>query len=476
MDRDNYKILLVSFYNDEAYGLRQLHAILSNRGYDARMLFAKNRIQDCFTGQLNNVTPKEESLLADFIIKFKPDVIGFSLVSSNFSLYKRIFKRIRALGNFKIILGGWQATLNPENSLEYADIVCIGEGEDTLSETIELLYSAQPINNVKNLCFKADGKIIKNPVRPLVQDLSLYPVHVFNNSVAYFIESDEIVQKDPYFDNTRYGTMIGRGCPYSCTYCSNSFMAEHIYPGHWSRMRYRSVDHVMLELRGAKKNLPKLERINFYDEVFLPKMDWAKEFVYKYKEEIALPFYCMFYPGTCSDDMAKLLKSSLLAGVWLGIQSGSERVRREVFKRNYSNSVVREQVNIFHKYGIPVKYDFIFDNPFETFEESLESISLLLDFPEPFSVNLFSLKYFPNTKITEMALEAGKIKERDLNDRLNADHHNIVVQHNNDEDRDFVNNLTKHISALAAQSKVKDEKARIIDTIDRYRNRKKRVP
>ncbi len=99
-----------------------------------------------------------------------------------------------------------------------------------------------------------------------------------------------------------------------------------------------------------------------------------------------------------------------------------------------------------------------------------------VDFPEPFSVNLFSLKYFPNTKITEMALEAGKIKERDLNDRLNADHHNIVVQHNNDEDRDFVNNLTKHISALAAQSKVKDEKARIIDTIDRYRNRKKRVP
>jgi hypothetical protein len=132
---------------------------------------------------------------------------------------------------------------------------------------------------------------------------------------------------------------------------------------------------------------------------------------------------------------------------------------------------VLKQAKVFHKYGINVRYDFIFDNPFETFKESLESINLMLEFPQPFSLNLFSLKYFPNTEITSMALEAGLISENELDDHLLTDQHNYMVSMNNTEsDSNFINHLSTYISFLAIESKV--ERKEIEKIINDYIVRK----
>jgi len=421
------KVLLVSFFNTEAYGLRQLHSILRNEGHDAKMVFLKGAIGDRFEGVKSPLTDKEMNLFVSLVKKQKPDFIGFSLVSSNFTLYKKVYERIRGLS--KIIVGGWQASLNPEETKDYCDFLCIGEGEEFIKEVVR-------------------GEEPKT--HPLIEDLSIYPVHIFDND-CYFIENNELLHKDPYMDSTRYGTTIGRGCPFQCTYCSNSFMTN-IYPN-WGKVRYRTIDHVMKELNEAKK-LPKVERINFYNEVFL-QGDMVEEFSKRYKEEIGLPFYCMFYPGFCTDENARLLKEAGLVGVWLGIQSGSERVRKEIFKRNYTNEKIMEQVEIFKKHGIGVKYDFIFDNPFESFDESLESIDMMCDFPTPYMLNLFSLKYFPNTKITSMALDARLISPRDLNDHLTEDHQNyLIVKGIKHPDKEFVNCLATYVSCMASKSEL----------------------
>lgn len=250
---------------------------------------------------------------------------------------------------------------------------------------------------------------------------------------------------------------------------------KNIYPK-WSKARYRSVDHLMRELAEVKKKLPKITRINFYDEVFLPDKAWLNEFAERYSREIGLPVYCMFYPGRCDDETAKLLKEKvMLDGVWLGVQSGSERVRREVFKRYHTNEEVLNQAVIFHKYGINVRYDFILDNPFETFTESLESIDMMLEFPQPFSLNLFSMAFFPGTEITTMALDSGFITEEDLNDCCLTDQHNLNVSMNNtNSDSQFINYLARYISFLAFESKLK--KNEITEIINDYAVHRKIEP
>lgn len=427
--QSDFKVLLVSLYNDEAYGLRPLQAVIRQKGYASNILFLKiNRKKIGGEQRLNILTERELKLFENFILEYKPDLIAFSLVSSNFTLYKKIYLRIKDLGDFNVIVGGWQASLNPEKTIEHCDMICIGEGEEAVAEAVDCLYFENGLENVRNLWIKKDGgRILRNLVRPLITDFDKIPNIYFDESEAYYIENDALTHGDPYRDNTRYGTMIGRGCPFACTYCSNSYMANKVYPKEWSKIRYRSIEHVLNELHTVKKCLPKVERINFYDEVFLVKGEYGKNFFDRYKKEIGLPFFCMFYPGTCNEETGKFLAEAGLQGVWIGVQSGSERVRREVFKRHYTNDAIKQQSEIFHKYNVSVRYDFIFDNPFELPEETEATIKLMKELPTPFSVNPFSLKFFPNTEITKMALENGLITQSQLDDERLDDHHVYFV-------------------------------------------------
>ncbi len=474
-------ITLVSLFNGEAIGLRQLYSTLRRNGHNANLIFFKidslkkyeKRQCDTFMNKINTASDNELDIFCALIAHTKPYIVGFSLVSSHFHLYKRLYSRIRGLGDFKIVLGGWQPSLNPEACLPYCDILCIGEGEFAFPELVSKIDQGEPIENIKNLWVKKDGKVFKNPVRPLNKDPDLMPDVIFDNKSVSYIENGELMERDPQLDNSRYGIIAGRGCPHHCSYCSNSYMARSIYPVEWSKIRRRSVDHVMRELLEAKRAFPNIERINFYDEVFLPDKLWLKEFARRYKREIALPFYCEFYPGACKEDMARALKDCMLAGVWLGIQSGSERVRKEVFKRHYSNRLIFEQAVMFRSNGISTRYDFIFDNPFETFAESLESIDLVLKLPEPYSLNLFSLKYFPKTDITNMALQAGLIKVEDMDDKLSCDSHNYFISQNNENSNtNFINHLAIYISFLAPHSQVRTNEKKIREIIREYHSKK----
>lgn len=247
-------------------------------------------------------------------------------------------------------------------------------------------------------------------------------------------------------------------------------MANQVYPGTWSKIRYRDVEHVQKEMVFVKDHLKNVRCVNFYDEVFSPPLSWIKEFFQWYKTEINIPFFCFFYPGTCSDEKAEILADAGMAGVWLGIQSGSERVRRDIFKRPYSNEKILNQAEIFFRHGINVRYDFIFDNPFESFDESLESIYMMMELPQPFSLNTFSLKYFPNTEITEMAKEMGLIEKQDTDDRRKTDQDYYLISRNSgDDERKFINHLAFYITNICNAPILSEHKNDLFQLIEDFK-------
>ncbi len=474
------KVLLVSLFNDEAYGLRSLHAYLIERMVDTKMMFFKSprhhgesqeaKVKDNFIGDINAVTENEIDLLFNHVVTDQYDLIGFSLVSQHFNLYKKLYERLNTISNLIFVIGGWQSSLNAEDSIRYTDYLCVGEGEESLAELIEILEKDIKTTEIPNFWIKTNDSIIKNSVRILQRDLSSFPIPLYEDRFSYIIENDSLMKHEPYLDNPRYGTFIGRGCPYKCTYCSNSYMANHIYPGSWSKIRYRDVDHVKKEMLYVKKTLLNVRSVNFYDEVFSPPIDWIRDFFSWYKKTIDIPFYCFFYPGTCSDEKAKILADSGMSGVWLGIQSGAERVRKEVFKRPYSNNTIKNQANVFFKHGINVRYDFIFDNPFESFNESLESIALMLELPQPFSLNTFSLKFFPNTEITEMARARGLIEQSETDDHRQSDHDFYLIRQNSGtiENR-FINYLAYYITNICGDPILPGIKTKIFQHIEEFK-------
>lgn len=369
------KILLISIHNTEAYGVRILHSSLTNAEYDTKMLFIKE----------NNI---------DLILKAIKgyDVLAFSILSSTFMLYKSWYSAIRSNGTYKIIIGGWQPSLDADSCAPYCDALCKGEGKHVIIDMVRDIES-----NSLNKCY----------YRPL-SDIIDYPQLSFDNNNCYVIDKGELRHEEPKFNDDLYGTIINRGCPNSCTYCCNHVM-KNLYPD-WGKVRKRTIDHVINELKEVKNKLPNIKRINFYDEIFIPD----KEFLKRYKNEIGLPFYCMFYPGTCNENNIRLMKQAGLAGVWIGVQSGSEAVRA-MYKRKYTNDRLIEQAKLFNKYGISVKYDFIFNNPFE--DDTDANNNLINRLPKPHLLNKFKLRYFPQTDITKLALNQNLITESDIVDQ-----------------------------------------------------------
>ena len=123
-NKKDFKILFVSFFNGEALGTRLLFSILHNLGYNTKLLFFKVPFQNKFATS-QDVSEEELKLFDDFVLEYKPDLIAFSLVSSVFGLYKKIYNRINNLSDFKILIGGWQASLNPDECIKYSDFVFI---------------------------------------------------------------------------------------------------------------------------------------------------------------------------------------------------------------------------------------------------------------------------------------------------------------------------------------------------------------
>jgi radical SAM superfamily enzyme YgiQ (UPF0313 family) len=151
----------------------------------------------------------------------------------------------------------------------------------------------------------------------------------------------------------------------------------------------------------AKKRWkPKL--INFADDVFSSSKAWLEEFIPLYKSKINIPFSCSVHPNTITKEIAGLLKKG---GCWLvtmGVQSGSERIRTEIFHRYGTNERIISSINNIKEAGIKISVDNIFGAPSET-EADLEEGLKLYNMTKPDRILTFWLTFYPNTLIIRIA-------------------------------------------------------------------------
>jgi radical SAM superfamily enzyme YgiQ (UPF0313 family) len=314
---------------------------------------------------------KNFRIVQDKIQAFHPDMVAFTAVFSEFEFICQIAHQIKTqFPNLFLIAGGVHITLNPDESyLSLFDAICIGEGEYPMLELLEHLEQQKPIDNIQNLWLKTSSGIRKNPTRPFVQNL---------DELAFSYR--EMWQ--PWILNplTKPTVLLGRGCPYNCTYCSNHRLRT-VSTGRYVRMR--SVENILIEIRELYHTLSGITEIYLEVETILADKNWFEKLcdaleTFGKETGFAIKFgtNLRVFPSIDLETVFRGLQRAGITSVTIGLESGSERIRKDILHRDYSNELILKTAEIARKHNIDIALFNMLGLPTETPAEFSETLKI----------------------------------------------------------------------------------------------------
>ncbi len=379
----------------ENLGIEYLSAMLKKNGFETRLfldpiLFAESGFIKI--GALADFFSFQEKILKE-IINYKPDLICFSVITDNSKWACTWATKIKEQLSVPIVFGGIHPTSVPDRviSQSFIDYICLGEGDNALVDLASAIKNRTSPDRIKNIWLKKDGKVIKNPIRPLIANLDSLP----------FPDKDLFYRSQPIFNDV-YLISTSRGCPFACAYCCNNVFGR-LYGKKYHAVRRRSIDNIILELMTVGQRYC-LKFINFTDEVFNHDRDWLFEFLKIYKEKIRLPFSCYLFPDFSDISVFQKLKEAGCLKVQIGVQTINEMRRRYILDRPSSFDKISLCIDEAKKAGLFIVTDTILGFPGET-ESELYDTAMFYHQHTPDDCEIFWLRYYPRTKITQWAIE-----------------------------------------------------------------------
>ncbi len=377
------------------FGLSYISALLKKHGHQTQVVVLSRLLKE-----------DNNKRVDEYIQAFAPQMIGFTSVFSEYNLIRSMAAYIKQhYPNIFLVIGGCHASLNPGEVIEDGfDAVCIGEGEYPLLELADQLEKNMRPAGIPNCWFARENGIEKNPPRAFIEDLSSLP---FPDRAMW----QQWIQEEP---DEIIPIMLGRGCVFNCSYCCNHALRT-IAPGQYVRLR--STDNVIAEVQEIIQLFPKKKYIYFEVESFGIDKRWAYELCEKLKnlnQSLRQPLsFGVNLRVTRNPDFEALFaacKSSNFTFLNIGLESGSERVRRDILKRDYSNEDLLTTVRLAKKYGLKVMLYNLVGIPGETIADFKETVSLnRACAPDGYFISIFFP--YPGTKLYDECKHDGLIHE-----------------------------------------------------------------
>ncbi len=290
------------------FGISYISSFIKKEGHRTRLLV---------------LTRQTEAWIDEFVEDFRPELICFTAVYSEFAFLEKVAQRVKSRHpEIFTLAGGPHVSLNPESSLRGPfDAVCVGEGEYPTLELLEQLESGKEPSSIPNLWIKKNGEIERNATRPVIEELDSLP-----------FPDREMWEPWIAHPSWRPSVLSGRGCPFQCTYCCNHAL-RRLAPGKY--VRYRSPENIIAEIEEIKERYPDAGEIYLEVETLGFDSQWALNLCAALQDLNKRlknpPIYGANLRITPKRDYRELfmaLKSSNFRFVNIGLESGSERLRR----------------------------------------------------------------------------------------------------------------------------------------------------
>jgi len=320
----------------------------------------------------------------DTLINEKPDIVGISICTIYLPEAKVIACRVKEELGVPVIAGGPHVSLLPDFLPPQVDIGVIGEGEQTMAELLTLYlkekeFSSSSMEKIAGITFMNGSQRVVTEPRPFITSLDDVP-H----------PKRELLKGNYLMPNV----LTGRGCPYKCAFCSS--------PAMWHKYRMFSNDYVCKELLSILDITG--TRICIVDDLFtvsIPRVKEIGRFITERGIEKEVSFYVNIRANIFNEEMCHLLKEMNVTRVFVGFESGSDRILKFYNKKQTVKDNQRV-LDLCHEYGITVLGSFIMGAPMERGEDIEETYNFIYNNAE--KIGKFGCDFLnpePGTEIWE---------------------------------------------------------------------------
>ncbi|PIZ01018.1 radical SAM protein [bacterium (Candidatus Gribaldobacteria) CG_4_10_14_0_8_um_filter_33_9] len=312
---------------------------------------------------------------------YEANVVGISTITATAPKAFEIAKKITmAERKILVILGGSHPTFLPDESLEYADFVVRGEGEEIVLPLIKAIEQGKGFEKINNLSYKMFGKNFHNPFILTGCDLNKLPIPDFS-----LIDSWDKKKK------VTFPIQTTRGCPYNCTFCSVTKIFGH-------KLRYKTPEKVIKELEWQISEWG-AEEFFFVDDNFTAYKKGAKELLKKITEKnLDIKWIAQVRADAAKDEiLLMLMRNAGCQMVCIGMESVNPDTLLSA-KKSQTIEEVRHAIKKFHQYKMRVHGMFVVG--FDT--DSLATTKEIVQFAKKEgvdSVQIFPLVPLPGTEI-----------------------------------------------------------------------------
>lgn len=362
----------------------------------------------------------EDVRLTDFVREYKPDIVGIGTNTPQVKQGWLCAREVKSVfPDVVTVQGGPHVSALPEESAARPeiDVVVRGEGEDTwidLCSTLERAKTGNPNFKARDLVDPAnkildhvlgvtyqtpEGKIRHTHERPAVADLDSLPFPAYK-----YFKMDRYSSLQPAMDAIERGKsfsmMTSRGCPYRCTFCSQSVMAE--------KWRARSPENVVKEMRHLIEDWGAQE-IGILDDsanIDRKRLKTLSELLIK-EGLNRVPWIMIngIRANLADEDLLSLMRQAGCKRVAFGVETGDEDILDSIDKR-VTHQQIRQAFKNAKKVGLETVGFFIIGLPGDN-EETMEKTIRFACELDPLVANFSMMTPYPGTKVWEQVHRNG---------------------------------------------------------------------
>ncbi len=328
----------------------------------------------------------------------QPDIIGITGTTWNrFDSFETARRLRKVFPSVPIVYGGPHATFTPEDTLTNlpeVDIIVRGEAEYSFLNLINAIFKGEPLDDIKGIAFRKNGKVIVNPPHPLIENLDDLPL-----AARHLLDIPRY--NEQLFGKKSTTIMTSRGCPVECVYCSTSKL--------WGKShRCRSPQLVCDEIEYLIETYG-IESVWFFDDTLTLRKSHIEGLIDEIeKRKLRFTWYAEVRVNTVNYELLKKMRHAGCTYISFGVESGAPRIL-DIIDKGIKLEQVDKVIDWCNELGIKMKAFFMLGLPEETVEEAKITIDVIKKYKK--KVKFIALaggtSILPGTKMHIWATQKG---------------------------------------------------------------------